>query len=137
MDIDNIKAVVEKYFEIDLLDPCRKRRHIIARSIYFTLCRDFSSHSLSVIGASLNKDHSTVVHATKHTHVSFIVSKDPFYTKDYLYLKSMFKDSPPSFPTDYHAKYRQIVAVNRRLLKQISPLKRMSLAKNYSNYRIY
>ena len=49
----------------------------------------------------------------------------------------MFKDSPPSFPTDYHAKYRQIVAVNRRLLKQISPLKRMSLAKNYSNYRIY
>lgn len=140
MNIDNIKTVVEQYFEIDLLDPCRKRHHIIARSIYFILCREFSSQSLSVIGESLKKDHSTVVHATKHTHESFMVSKDPFYTQDYLYLKSLIKNQSIPFvpaPINFEQKYRQMVRFNRQLHNRLSPLKRLSLVKSQRNSNIY
>ena len=65
MELEKLKELVENYYGISLDLKSRKRLYIEARYIYFYLCRNFTNFSLAKIGASVGKDHATVLNGLK------------------------------------------------------------------------
>ena len=63
MEMKIIRQVVEKETGINLDSPKTNRDVVYARTIYFKLCRVKTNKTLSQIGKSLNKHHSSVLHA--------------------------------------------------------------------------
>ena len=66
MEMDKIQRVVENETKVDLNDPTRSRKNTYARAIYFKLCKDRTAHTLTEIGDTVDKDHTTVLHAVKN-----------------------------------------------------------------------
>lgn len=65
MTIDKIRELVEHETGYDLTDRKRIREIVYARSVYFSLCRKNTLASLHKIGASVNKNHATVLHGIR------------------------------------------------------------------------
>ncbi|QDP48347.1 MAG: putative bacterial DnaA helix-turn-helix protein [Prokaryotic dsDNA virus sp.] len=65
MSIQIIKEVVEQHFDIDITKDTRKREYVEARAMYFNLARDYTRMSLSVIGKTVYRDHTTVLYFLK------------------------------------------------------------------------
>lgn len=53
---------------IEIDKNTRAREHVEGRALYFKLCRDHTSKSFHDIGATLNKNHATVMHAVKNVY---------------------------------------------------------------------
>lgn len=66
MNLRYIKKLVEIHSGVDLSSKKRDREHSDARALYYQLSREFTEHTFSAIGATVNRDHSTVVHGVKH-----------------------------------------------------------------------
>ena len=64
-DLETIKNYVNVYLQIDITKESRKRPVVYGRAIYYQLCRNFTTHSLSQIGSVVNKDHASVLHGLK------------------------------------------------------------------------
>jgi hypothetical protein len=72
---------VKNTLETDIRAKRRTRELVYARAVYYRLCKDLTSHSLSEIGSCLRKDHATVLHGLKvFEHLEF--------NKDYTYIKA-------------------------------------------------
>ena len=72
---------VKNTLETDIRAKRRTRELVYARAVYYRLCKDLTSHSLSEIGHCLRKDHATVLHGLKvFEHLEF--------NKDYTYIKA-------------------------------------------------
>jgi hypothetical protein len=65
MNLNQIKEVVEQETEINLLNKTRKQEIVYARSVYYKLCKTHTRSSLTRIGASVKKNHATVLHGIK------------------------------------------------------------------------
>lgn len=65
-DLIFIQKCVEQVTGLDLATRTRKHEYIIARTIYYKICRELTLYSYGDIGGILNKDHSTVLHAIKN-----------------------------------------------------------------------
>ena len=66
MTIEEIKAAVEQELGIENLGvKSRQYDYVIARTMYFVLCKRHTSATLSVIGKLVNRDHSSVCHGIK------------------------------------------------------------------------
>jgi len=65
MTIDKIKEIVETETGYNLTHPSRKTELVYTRAMYYNLCRQYTLHSLEVIGKSVNKNHATVLHGLK------------------------------------------------------------------------
>lgn len=71
MDTELLKRIVSKKTNVDLNNPklnARRYKHlVVARNLYFKLCKDYFGKSMSLadIGKTItpNKDHSTVLYA--------------------------------------------------------------------------
>lgn len=63
--MEKFKELIENYYGITLTEKSRKQVYIQARYIYFYLCRNFTNFSLAKIGASVGKDHATVLNGLK------------------------------------------------------------------------
>jgi len=57
-----IKEIVEQHYKLDITTKTRKREYVEARAIYFYLTRQYTRMSLSSIGKTMDRDHSTVLH---------------------------------------------------------------------------
>ena len=57
-----IKEIVEQHYKLDITTKTRKREYVEARAIYFYLTRQYTRMSLSSIGKTMGRDHSTVLH---------------------------------------------------------------------------
>jgi hypothetical protein len=68
VDLKYIRDFVEDNLGIVLTKNTREREYVEARSLYFKLCRDFTSKSCSEIGRSLKKHHATVIHSVKNVY---------------------------------------------------------------------
>lgn len=66
MNLRYIKKLVEIHSGLDLSSKKRDREHSDARALYYQLSREFTKHTFSAIGATVNRDHSTVVHGVTH-----------------------------------------------------------------------
>lgn len=65
MELNQIKKLLIKEFNNDFTVKNRKQEFVYQRSIYFRLCREFTTLPLCDIAASLNKNHATVIHSFK------------------------------------------------------------------------
>jgi chromosomal replication initiator protein len=66
--IDNIMSTVAKYYNIpakDLRSPRRSRMLARPRQIAMALARELTEHSYPEIGSEFEKDHNTVLHASR------------------------------------------------------------------------
>lgn len=57
-----IREIVEQHLKLDITTKTRKREYVEARGIYFYLTRQYTRMSLSSIGKTMGRDHSTVLH---------------------------------------------------------------------------
>ena len=65
MTIDKIKEIVETETRINLNNKSRRTELVYTRAMYYNLCREYTLHSLEVIGKSVGKNHATVIHGLK------------------------------------------------------------------------
>lgn len=84
-NLETIKKLVEHHLDIDdLANPTRLQQYVYGRFMYFKLATDHSKTSMTRIGKTVNRDHSTVCYA-----------KDKFdeltlYNKQYAYLRDIY-----------------------------------------------
>ena len=81
-----VKEIVEDYYNLDITTPTRKRPYIEARAIYYKLLRDHTQYSLHAIGATMEKDHSTVLYFTRKAKDWLLYDKD--FENDFLTLNN-------------------------------------------------
>ena len=63
--MSTIRTAVQDEFKLNIKRKTRRHIYVVARTVYFKLCRDYTSFSLQGIGTTLKKDHATVLHACK------------------------------------------------------------------------
>lgn len=85
------KAVVSKYYNVDISKPTRLKEYIIARGMFYKLLRDNSHMTYQDIANTLNKNHATVLHSVKN--IEGIMEYDYSLRSDYLSLNSIFNES--------------------------------------------
>ena len=72
-----IKNETEKITGIeDISSKTRTRELVFARHIYIKAAREFTDYPTIMIGAAINRDHSTVVHALSNMEFDFKYDKD-------------------------------------------------------------
>ena len=86
-----LKNVVNKIFEVDIMNGSRKRNIVNARLVYAKILREHGQQ-LTAIGKSLNRDHTTVIHYLKNAETfmkhdsalneKFIMARDVFYSEN-------------------------------------------------------
>jgi hypothetical protein len=81
-----VRTLVEDYYKLDITINTRKRPYIEARAIYYKLLRDHTHYSLHAIGATMQKDHSTVLYFTRKAKDWLLYDKD--FENDYLTLNN-------------------------------------------------
>jgi len=88
MTLKDIRKEVEAMIEFELSKPTRKREYVYARSIYYKLSRELCPlESLYSIAASMNQDHSNVLHSINNVFPSIEAYEEVFY-KIYTDVKS-------------------------------------------------
>jgi len=82
-----IRNRVEEYLNVDLNKRgvngkhSRYRGDVIARSIYYGLCRELTPYSLEQIGRTLEQHHATVLHTINNNFNNLEIWKENNYIK--------------------------------------------------------
>ena len=58
-----LRTICEKEMKCKLSERRRRHEDVICRAIYYKVCRDLMPYSLKEIGASVGRDHATVLHS--------------------------------------------------------------------------
>ena len=74
-DFELSRKIVEMITGVDILQKNRIRNVVEARMIYALLLREIG-HSLSSIGSTLGKDHTTIIHYVKTLRSLLDIDKD-------------------------------------------------------------
>tara|TARA_B110000285_G_scaffold222804_1_gene277434 strand:- start:2 stop:388 length:387 start_codon:yes stop_codon:yes gene_type:complete len=84
MELQQIKLIVERHFEVNI-DVKSRRRHLVdARKIYFGLCRDFTKYGLLKMAQTLHRDHATALHNIRSC--KDLRKTDPEFNRIYIIL---------------------------------------------------
>ncbi len=65
-ELNEIYNFVNEYFRVDIADKNRSNHYVDLRTLYYKMATDHTLATVQEIGALVNRDHSTVVHARKH-----------------------------------------------------------------------
>lgn len=119
-----IKEIVEQHFDLDITRHTRKREYVEARGIYFYFTRQYTRMSLSSIGKTTGRDHSTVLYFVRK--VPDWVQYDSQLKQDYKVVNERIQDAihanPDEFKTAvtiegfYETQYKRL----KELTKQIN-----------------
>jgi len=121
MTLQKIKEVVELYANQIIQTECRNQNKVFLRAIYYKLCRELTSSGLAKIGASMDKNHATVLHGLK---IFDGVMREPFYKKLYLRCYDYLTEADMLFSADdtvervienYEQRISVLEAENERL----------------------
>jgi len=63
--LEVIRLYIEKETGIKLSDDKKDRKHVFARTIYYSLSLSHTEESLSKIAKHINRHHSTLIHHLK------------------------------------------------------------------------
>jgi hypothetical protein len=88
--LEQLKHLVEDFYGIDIELKIRTTVYVQARSIYYYLCREFTSVSVVKIGQSIGKNHATVLHALKE--LPYIKKFDSNFKKNFYELYEIAKN---------------------------------------------
>jgi len=64
--MSSIRTAVQDEFKLNIKRKCRRQNYVVARTIYFKLCKEITGLGYKKIGDTLGKDHATVLHAVKN-----------------------------------------------------------------------
>lgn len=90
--MESLKNVVNKVFDLNIMEKSRGRSYVYARYVYAKILRD-KGFSVMDIGNSINKDHSTIVHYCKQ--IDYMVKQDTDLAEKYLLCKDIFFNNAP------------------------------------------
>ncbi len=79
--LQSIKEEIENFFDVELDSNVRSRKLTYPRSIYYSICRKHTPHSLHQIGESVGKNHATVINALNSTINE--LTYEPYYNLFY------------------------------------------------------
>ena len=60
-----VRAIIEKFYGIDLSKPSRKRTHVYPRYMYFYICYKDLNMTYYQIAKSVQKNHATVLYGVR------------------------------------------------------------------------
>ena len=86
LDMETVKDVVERVFNVNIFKNVRTRRHVEARMVYAKILRD-SGHTYTAIGKSIYRDHSTIIHYTKL--IDDLMSTEKYLKEKYVMCKEI------------------------------------------------
>ena len=86
-EMESLKGIVEKTFDVKILKKNRERVTVEARMVYAKILRD-RGYSYKSIAVSLNKDHTTVIHYVQV--IGFILMQDSRLLQRYVECKNEF-----------------------------------------------
>ena len=111
-----IDEVIKK-FDADITQKNRSRELVYGRAVYYKLCKNLTSHSLTEIGSLISKDHATVLHGLK-VFETLEFNKDVYYINAYQELLGKLKLNyliNIRNPRDLKTKYYKYVNENINL----------------------
>jgi len=112
-----IRNEVVNKFNADITKKNRTRELVYGRVVYYKLCKNLTSHSLTEIGSLISKDHATVLHGLK-VFESLEFNKDVYYINAYEELLEKLKLNYViniKNPRDLKTKYYKYVNQNMNL----------------------
>ena len=115
-----LKVIIDeviKKFNTDITQKNRSRELVYGRAIYYKLCKNLTSHSLTEIGSLISKDHATVLHGLK-VFETLEFNKDVYYLNAYQELLDKLKLNyliNIRNPRDLKTKYYKYVNENINL----------------------
>ena len=77
-----IRNEVVNKLNADITKKNRNRELVYGRAVYYKLCKNLTSHSLTDIGSFIYKDHATVLHGLK-VFETFELNNDYYYLEAY------------------------------------------------------
>jgi len=80
-----VRAIIEKFYGIDLSKPSRKRTHVYPRYIYFYICYKDLNMTYYQIANSVNKNHATVLYGVRE--LPYIMKYDKKVSQDFQFIK--------------------------------------------------
>ena len=126
MTLEYLIKRVNKHFDCHIKQDTREREIVMARGAFFWLAKHTSKKSLKKIGASVGRDHASVVYSLKN--FSDWLRFDEFFKADFESLKiavlSEFKAQKMS-PESLLYKYNLLVIENDILKNEIKKFKRI------------
>jgi hypothetical protein len=126
MTLEYLIKRVNKHFDCDIKQDTREREIVMARGAFFWLAKHTSKKSLKKIGASVGRDHASVVYSLKN--FSDWLRFDEFFKADFESLKiavlSEFKAQKMT-PESLLYKYNLLVIENDILKNEIKKFKRL------------
>ena len=144
-DADVLKEIVEMVMDAKLMANNRKRCVVEARMVYSNILREYS-YSLSKIGISLGKDHTTIIHYV--SELRKLLDTDNELFKKYNKCREMFmQEKDPMISTEKNnvtaqlyrlsLRFDELKQENKDLLQQINNLKKESKPRNKRLDRIF
>ena len=112
-----IRNEVVNKFNADITKKNRNRELVYGRAVYYKLCKNLTSHSLTDIGSFICKDHATVLHGLK-VFETFELKNDYYYLNAY---EEMFNKLKLNYainiknPRDLKTKYYKYINENINL----------------------
>jgi hypothetical protein len=94
-----IKEIVEQHYKLNITTKTRKREYVEARAIYFYLTRQYTRMSLSSIGKTMGRDHSTVLHFERL--MPHWLKHDIQLKEDYKSINKRVQDAVNANPEDF------------------------------------
>jgi hypothetical protein len=126
MTLEYLIKRVNKHFDCDIKQDTREREIVMARGAFFWLAKHISKKSLKKIGASVGRDHASVVYSLKN--FSDWLRFDEFFKADFESLKiavlSEFKAQKMT-PESLLYKYNLLIIENDILKNEIKKFKRI------------
>ena len=131
-EIADLKTIVNNVLGVDINKNIRKRPFVNSRIIYSKILKD-RGYGYVIIGKSLNKDHSTIIHYIQQ--FEGIIYQDEKFAKNYIMCKDAFMKDNPFLTdilsnTDIISQLVKLSVENRKLI-----LERDNVLKTVNTYR--
>lgn len=125
MNGQEIKNIVQDYYNIDITSDLRKRNYVEARAIYFSLLRKNSRLSLEAIGKTVARHHATVLHNIRQ--LEGWIKYDKRLNADYQYLSNVIISKKDEVTEDDLATLESVKTQNHILTTKLEELKQINL----------
>lgn len=136
-----IRELVEQEFGFSIVNNSRKQQYVLARAVFFAVCRKFTKASLYDIGRAVGKDHATAIHGIK-IFESFNIQPKLYKTQidTYNVLAKELDDNPKEEITilqrikeerkELEEKYNELLSRHKHMLSYYSKYDKGAYKRN-------
>ena len=132
----NIRTAVQDHYKLNINITTRRAPYVVARTIYFKLCKELTGQPLSSIGHTLNKNHATVLHAIRIIFESWVFCNTQEHLSIYSHLYQSLTEQdklPQKIKTDPNEIIRNYQRLRIKLLNEKASKRRKKALEKYYN----